>query len=154
MSSFTRTTHHTSTLARIHSASRRPKIIGADTERCFFCDGTIITRRGKRHKKHEIVQLWYCYTRDIVFTPQRTKGKTYPLKIILEGCPSNDLIRNPSMRSKCCRLLVSSVRSYCNAVAAIRRSASPMIMAARRNLPRSRPKIFAVSSSRPTGYGH
>ena len=67
------------------SQTRPAKIIGANTERCFFCDGTDITRRGKRYKKHEIVQLWYCRTCNVVFTPQHTKGKTYPLKLILEG---------------------------------------------------------------------
>jgi hypothetical protein len=85
MSSSTRTTYRTSAPPRICNRLRRPKVIGADTERCFFCDGTDLTKQGKCYKKHETVQLWYCHTCDIVFTPQRTKGKTYPLKIILVG---------------------------------------------------------------------
>jgi ATP-dependent exoDNAse (exonuclease V) beta subunit len=33
----------------------------------------------------ETVQLWYCAHCDRVFTPQRAKGKTYPMKVILEA---------------------------------------------------------------------
>jgi len=33
-------------------------------------------REGKRYKKLETVQLWYCLACDRVFTPQRAKGKT------------------------------------------------------------------------------
>jgi hypothetical protein len=54
-------------------------------ERCIFCRGTQITREGKRYKKLEVVQLWYCHTCDRVFSPQRAKGKTYPLKVVLEA---------------------------------------------------------------------
>ena len=31
------------------------------------------------------MQLWRCHDCDRVFTPQRAKGKTYPLKLILES---------------------------------------------------------------------
>ena len=54
-------------------------------ERCIFCQGTRIVRKGLRHKKLETVQLWRCHDCDRVFTPQRAKGKTYPLKLILES---------------------------------------------------------------------
>jgi hypothetical protein len=59
--------------------------VGADLERCIHCNGTSITREGKRYKKHETVQLWRCGTCDCVFTPTRAKGKTYPLKVVLES---------------------------------------------------------------------
>ena len=65
-------------------SSRGKHLVGAELERCIFCRGTKITREGKRYKKHETVQLWYCRTCDRVFTPQRAKGKTYPLKLVLE----------------------------------------------------------------------
>jgi hypothetical protein len=61
------------------------RLIGEELERCIYCGGTKITREGKRHKKLETVQLWYCRACDRVFTPQRAKGKRYPLKIILES---------------------------------------------------------------------
>lgn len=67
------------------SPSARARLVGADLERCIFCRGTDITRKGVRRKKLETIQLWYCSTCDRVFTPQRAKGKTYPLKIILEA---------------------------------------------------------------------
>ena len=63
---------------------RRP-LIGANTERCIYCAGTRITREGKRYKKHETIQRWYCHTCDRVFSPQPVKGKTAPLKVILEA---------------------------------------------------------------------
>jgi hypothetical protein len=66
-------------------SSRLRRLIGADLERCIFCRGTAITREGKRYKKLETVQLWYCRACDRVFTPQTAKGKTYPLKVILES---------------------------------------------------------------------
>jgi transposase-like protein len=67
------------------ASSRRRRLVGTELERCPYCEGTGIRREGKRQKKHETVQLWYCRTSDRVFTPQRSKGKTYPLKIILES---------------------------------------------------------------------
>jgi hypothetical protein len=60
-------------------------LIGAVLERCIFCQSPAITRHGKRVKKLETVQLWRCRSRQRVFTPQRAKGKIYPLKVILES---------------------------------------------------------------------
>ena len=56
-----------------------------DIERCIYCSGTAITRKGRRQKKHETIQLWYCHACERVFTPQLAKGKTYPLTVILES---------------------------------------------------------------------
>jgi len=67
------------------SSARARRLIGEELERCIYCGGTQISREGKRYKKLEDVQLWYCQTCDRVFTPQRAKGKQYPLKIILES---------------------------------------------------------------------
>ncbi len=36
------------------------KLIGDRQERCLYCYGTKIIRKGKRRKKFETVQLWYC----------------------------------------------------------------------------------------------
>jgi hypothetical protein len=66
-------------------SSRGKRLVGAELERCIFCRGTSITREGKRYKKLETVQLWYCRDCDRIFSPQRAKGKTYPLKIVLES---------------------------------------------------------------------
>ncbi|HEV2561175.1 MAG TPA: PD-(D/E)XK nuclease family protein [Rhizomicrobium sp.] len=67
------------------SRAARQRLIGAELERCIYCQGTDISRHGKRVKKLETVQLWKCHTCKRVFTPQQAKGKTYPLKIILES---------------------------------------------------------------------
>jgi hypothetical protein len=67
------------------ASSRARQLIGAQLERCIYCNGKRITREGTRKKKFETVQLWYCHSCDRVFTPQRAKGKTYPLKVILES---------------------------------------------------------------------
>ena len=67
------------------SGKTKSAIIGAKLERCIFCQGTRIVRKGRRRKKLETVQLWLCNDCERVFTPQRAKGKTYPLKLILES---------------------------------------------------------------------
>lgn len=51
----------------------------------MFCQSRKIIRAGKRHKKFESVQLWYCHHCERRFTPQPAKGKTYPLKVVLES---------------------------------------------------------------------
>jgi hypothetical protein len=70
--------------SRARSHPRQP-LIGANTERCIYCEGTRITREGKRYKKLETVQLWYCHDCNRVFTPQVVHGKRTPLKVILES---------------------------------------------------------------------
>ncbi len=60
-------------------------IIGARQERCLYCSGTHIIKKGKRRKKFETVQLWYCKDCDVVFAPRTLKGKTYPIPVILDG---------------------------------------------------------------------
>jgi hypothetical protein len=44
-------------------------IVGQALERWIYCGGTKITQEGKRHKKLETIQLWYCRICDRVFTP-------------------------------------------------------------------------------------
>ena len=73
--------------ARLGSTSPRllTHLVGENQERCLYCHGTRITREGKRYKKHEVIQRWLCHACNRVFSPQQTKGKTYPLKVILEA---------------------------------------------------------------------
>jgi hypothetical protein len=75
------------TIPYSHSHRLQPtcRLVGATLERCIYCQSTAITKKGKRRKKLETVQLWYCHTCTRVFTPQRAKGKTYPLKVIIEA---------------------------------------------------------------------
>lgn len=54
-------------------------------ERCIYCRGPAIVRRGHRKKKFELVQLWRCRSCGRTFPAQRATGKTYPLKLILQA---------------------------------------------------------------------
>jgi len=55
------------------------------TEKCPYCGSKNITKRGKRKKKNEIVQLYLCKVCGRTFTPQSVKGRHYPLKLILDA---------------------------------------------------------------------
>lgn len=56
-----------------------------DPERCPYCGGHNLTRRGQRKKKLEIVQLWRCAACKRQFTPnpEALRNKTYPLRMVL-----------------------------------------------------------------------
>ena len=51
---------------------------------CLYCHAKVV-KRGKRKKKYEIVQLYYCKNCDKTFTSQITKNKTYPLRVIIDS---------------------------------------------------------------------
>ncbi len=53
--------------------------------KCPYCGSTSIIKKGTRTKKYETVQLYYCPRCEKKFTPGVTKGKTYPLKVILDA---------------------------------------------------------------------
>ncbi len=53
--------------------------------RCIYCSSKNIVKRGKRKKKHEVIQLYLCKDCGKTFTPQRIKGKHYPLKVIFDA---------------------------------------------------------------------
>src|SRR5438105_14126004 len=67
-------------------ASRVPLTVKLPS-RCSYCGSTRLIRKGTRHKKLEIVQLWQCKVCRRVFTPSppALRYKTYPLRIILDG---------------------------------------------------------------------
>lgn len=52
---------------------------------CPYCQGKNIVKRGWRKKKYENSQLYLCNNCKKTFTAQRVKGKSFPLRIILEG---------------------------------------------------------------------
>jgi transposase-like protein len=72
--------------ARVPHTEKRP-------ERCPRCGSTAISRKGTRRKKIEIVQLWRCASCKRVFTPrpEATRGKTYPLRVVLDAITLYDL---------------------------------------------------------------
>jgi ribosomal protein L37AE/L43A len=64
--------------ARAPHSSKNP-------EACPHCGSHVLTRRGTRKKKLEIVQLWRCVSCKKTFTPgpAAIRGKTYPLRTVL-----------------------------------------------------------------------
>jgi hypothetical protein len=57
------------------------------------CGSANVTRRGRRKKQLEIVQLWRCSSCKHVFTPgpAALRNKTYPLRMILGALSDYDL---------------------------------------------------------------
>src|SRR6266853_5977191 len=62
-------------------------------EACPHCGSRVLTRRGTRKKKLEIVQLWRCASCKRVFTPgpAALHNKTYPLRMILSALTDYNL---------------------------------------------------------------
>ncbi len=53
-------------------------------KKCPYCEGKVV-KRGKRKKKYEEVQIYYCKHCNKRFTSLITKNKTYPLKLIIDA---------------------------------------------------------------------
>jgi transposase-like protein len=62
-------------------------------EACPHCGSHVLTRRGTRRKKLEIVQLWRCASCKRTFTPgpAAIRGKTYPLRTVIESLSTYSL---------------------------------------------------------------
>ena len=62
-------------------------------ERCPYCRGRKLVRKGVRRKKLETVQRWACLSCGRLFTPgpSALRNKTYPLVVILDGLTWYDL---------------------------------------------------------------
>lgn len=52
---------------------------------CPYCSGTDFVKTGFRLKKHEKIQVFFCRRCQRKFTPLITKGKTYPIAVILKS---------------------------------------------------------------------
>lgn len=52
---------------------------------CPYCHSATIQKRGFRQKKRERIQLYLCMSCRKTFTPQITKGKHYPLSVMLDA---------------------------------------------------------------------
>lgn len=53
-------------------------------DKCPYCQGNL-TKKGKRKKKYETIQVYFCKNCNKKLTPLITKNKTYPLRVILES---------------------------------------------------------------------
>jgi len=70
--------------------------------RCPYCSSSRVTRRGVRKKKYEVQQRYFCNDCRRSFVPQKIKGKSFPLKIILEGLSLYNI--GFTMEESCLRL--------------------------------------------------
>ncbi len=52
---------------------------------CPYCAGANFVKRGTRKKKNETVQLYLCHDCKKTFTPGASKGKHYPMGVILDA---------------------------------------------------------------------
>jgi transposase-like protein len=84
-------------IARVPHTTKRP-------ERCPYCGGSHVSRKGTRRKKIEIVQLWRCFACKRTFTPgpAALRNKTYPLRMILSAL--TDYNTGYSLRDTAARL--------------------------------------------------
>ena len=67
------------------SWSGQERHLDRQIERCPFCQSHQIIKRGRRHAKHESIQLYLCKDCGKTFTPKILGGKQYPLKAIFDG---------------------------------------------------------------------
>ena len=52
---------------------------------CPYCGSTKFVRRGFRQKKREKIQLYLCSSCQKTFTPYSTKGKRYPMEVVIDA---------------------------------------------------------------------
>ena len=62
-------------------------------QQCPYCGSHVLTRRGSRRKKLEIVQLWRCASCKRTFTPgpEAIRNKTYPLRTVIDALSTYSL---------------------------------------------------------------
>src|SRR3989338_3963773 len=53
--------------------------------KCPYCSSKDFIKSGKRVKKYETQQRYFCNDCKRFFVPQLVKGKSFPLKVILDG---------------------------------------------------------------------
>src|SRR5882762_6046293 len=72
--------------ARAPHSSKIPEV-------CPHCGSHVLTRRGTRRKKLEIVQLWRCASCKRTFTPgpDAIRNKTYPLRTVIDALSTYNL---------------------------------------------------------------
>jgi len=63
---------------------QKPKLEKTITH-CPYCKSISIVKKGRRKKKMEEAQIYYCKHCQKKFTSQISKNKTYPLRIILDS---------------------------------------------------------------------
>ena len=64
---------------------KQDKKLEKKVESCPYCQGKDIVKKGRRKKKLEEIQVYFCKSCQKKFTPQISKSKTYPLRVILDA---------------------------------------------------------------------
>jgi len=59
--------------------------IMSSADSCPYCSSKDIIKRGVRKKKFETQQVYFCNNCKRKFTPQKIKGKQFPLAVIFDG---------------------------------------------------------------------
>ncbi len=59
--------------------------VGKAASKCPYCVSKNFIKSGKRVKKYETQQRYFCNDCKRFFVPQIVKGKSFPLKVILDG---------------------------------------------------------------------
>src|SRR5229473_2382783 len=79
-------------MVRIPRVARVPLTLKIP-DACPHCGSHVLTRRGTRKKKLEIVQLWRCASCKRTFTPgpQAIRNKTYPLRTVIDALSTYSL---------------------------------------------------------------
>jgi transposase-like protein len=68
-----------------HFEPAQPEPDQPEPDLCPYCSSKNIVRRGIRKKKYETQQRYLCNACRRSFVPQMVKGKSFPLKVILDG---------------------------------------------------------------------
>ncbi|MCL4374505.1 hypothetical protein M1523_01450 [Patescibacteria group bacterium] len=63
----------------------KPSKLVMESLACPYCSSTDFQKRGFRQKKLERVQLYLCLSCKKTFTPHLTRGKHYPLAVMLDA---------------------------------------------------------------------
>jgi transposase-like protein len=77
-------------LSRLNREATKEKLV-METLSCPYCLSRNFQKRGFRQKKLERVQLYLCNKCNKTFTAQRTKGKHYPLSVMLDAISTYNL---------------------------------------------------------------
>src|SRR3990167_8092164 len=68
-----------------HNRDTKPEKLVMDSLSCPYCQSPNFVKKGFRTKIREKVQLYQCLSCRKVFTPRATKGKHYPLGVMLDA---------------------------------------------------------------------
>lgn len=81
-------TREIKTLQKPENSTIKPEFLppsSPEVHQCPYCLSKNVVKRGLREKKYETQQRYLCNDCQRSFVPQKVKGKSFPLKVILDG---------------------------------------------------------------------